>query len=111
MYRWINIVETDCVDSSREEEFNDWYDNIHLPDVFQSPGFISATRCVIAEQREGRGKYLTIYEIETDDIDKTMALRRSRREEEKQRGRYTDLARPVGEMQYRVLGQWKATDK
>ena len=29
-------MESDCSDPSREEEFNRWYDDIHLPDVLST---------------------------------------------------------------------------
>ena len=95
MPRWLNMVETNCVDASREEEFNDWYNNIHLPDVLETPGFVTARRYSQKEFRDGRGKYLALYEIETDDIDKTIALRREKRDRERAQGRYRDLHVPI----------------
>ena len=97
-------METNCIDASREEEFNNWYDNIHIPDILETPGFLTATRCVINEPQEGRGKYLTVYEIETEDMDKTMEVRREKRLLERDRGRYIDFFELVREVQYRVLG-------
>lgn len=94
MERWINMVEVTCADPSREEEFNDWYDNVHLPDVLKTPGFVAARRYITKEYRDGRGKYLAIYEIETDDIDKTMALRREIRQKEAEQGRSHSNALP-----------------
>ncbi len=87
MEKWINLVEVSCADPDREDEFNEWYNKIHLPDVLKTPGFISARRYEAKEYRDGRGKYLAIYEIETDDIDKTMALRLEIREKEASVGR------------------------
>ena len=91
MDKWITIVGTNCADPAREKEYNDWYDNVHLPDILATPGFITANRYVEKEFRDGRGKYLTIYQIETDDIDKTMALRRERRKQEMAQGHYHEL--------------------
>jgi hypothetical protein len=45
--------------------------------------------------RDGRGQFLGMYEIEADDIDKTMALRRARREKEREQGRHVDFFVPV----------------
>ncbi|MFC1981603.1 hypothetical protein ACFLVN_05125 [Chloroflexota bacterium] len=78
MEKWINMVENFCTDPSREDEFNDFYNNVRLPDIMQTPGFLAARRYIIKEPRNGRGKYMVVYEIETDDIDKTMAIRRQR---------------------------------
>lgn len=84
---WINTVETLCTNPPGEKEYNHFYDDFHLPDILRTPGFISARRYAAKEIRNGRGKYLAVYEIQTDDIDKSMALRRNRREEETARGR------------------------
>ena len=91
---WINTVEIFCTDPSREEEFNNWYNNTHLPDVLSTPGFLSARRYIIKEPRNGRGKYLSIYEIATDDIDRSIALRREKREKEKEQGRSASVVIP-----------------
>ncbi len=80
MDRWIMIVRSNCAqlvegyEFQPDKEFNDWYDNVHAPDALKTPGFISARRFVnpdISTMESGR--YLAIYEIETEDIRKTMA--------------------------------------
>jgi hypothetical protein len=96
--RWLNFVELNC-DPAREDEFNAWYDEIHLPDVLDTPGFVSATRYRIKELRDGRGKYLALYGIETHDIEQTMKVRLARRAEAAKLGRSGEnrphLLRPV----------------
>ena len=87
MDKWINMVENFCTDLSREKEFNNWYDSIHMLDYLKTPGVIAAKRYVIKEPCNGRGTHLAIYEIETDDIDKTMAVRHEYREKEQEQGR------------------------
>ena len=55
-----------------EDEFNRWYEERHLDDVLSIPGFVAARRYEAADaQLTGKPAhaYLTIYEIETDDID------------------------------------------
>ena len=49
----------------REVEFNNWYENTHLGEVLQVPGFVSAQRFVILGEPEGQ-KYVAVYEIEGD---------------------------------------------
>ena len=107
MAHWVNIVETNCSDPSREKEFNDWYDNIHMPDVLATPGFLSSQRYVCEEPVKGRGKYLTVYDLETNDIEKTMAVRRERRVMERDQGHYIDFVESVGEVQYKLIGTFK----
>lgn len=87
MDKWINMIETVCTDPAREKEFNEWYDTIHLPDYLKTPGMVSGKRYVIKEPVTGRGTYLALYEIETDDINKTMALRNEFRQREIEEGR------------------------
>jgi len=93
--QWLNLVEVN-VAPSREDEFADWYINMHMDDVLATPGFAGARHYENKEFRDGRGKYLNVYYIETEDIDRTMKLRLERREDEKKRGRYRDrLTIPV----------------
>lgn len=73
MARWLLTVESNCADPSKEKEFNKWYDTVHLPDILETPGFISASRYVNTNPAEGQGKFLAMYEIETDDITRTLA--------------------------------------
>ena len=94
MERWILMVESSCADPSREEEFNDWYNNVHIPDILSTPGFVAVRRYVAKEFRDGRGKYLTVCEIETDNIEQTMALRLERRKKEEGQGRSRTKAIP-----------------
>ena len=93
--RWINVVENNCVDPLKENEFNAWYNEIHLPDVLETPGFLSATRYERKEFRDGRGKFFAIYEIASKDIEDTMTVRRKKRIEEDRRGRNSNLWTPL----------------
>ena len=72
MARYISMVLTNPV-PGREDTFNDWYTNIHIPDVLSIQGIIAATRYRLLSQRGGahafgKHRYLAIYEIETDDL-------------------------------------------
>ena len=74
MEKWVFAVYTDCQSPNREKEFNDWYDKTHIPDILKIPGFIHATRYETDKPAEGQVKYFALYEIETEDINQTMAL-------------------------------------
>lgn len=50
---------------SREEEFNDWYDNEHIPERGSLPGFESARRFVCTD---GWPKYLATYDLEDHGV-------------------------------------------
>jgi hypothetical protein len=54
--------------SEREDEYNKWYNEVHLPDVLAVPGFVSARRFKIAQDdNKLPASYLALYEMETDD--------------------------------------------
>lgn len=92
MARYLYFAFSDCQDPAREEEFNDWYDNVHLPDMLESPGMIGATRWASAEPAEGqRRKYLALYELETDNLEDFNAGIRERAMWTIQQGRFSDL--------------------
>lgn len=62
----------------REEEYNKWYDEQHLADVINVPGFVSARRFRLSpgqfqfNTKTPEHKFLALYEIETDDIVKVL---------------------------------------
>lgn len=55
-----HIVLVD-VDPEVEDDFNTWYDEVHIPEILACPGWLSATR---RQCLEGGPKYVAIYEIE-----------------------------------------------
>ena len=57
--------------AGREDEYNEWYQNVHLGELVALPGFKSARRFRFARSLvEGETyPYMSIYAIETDDID------------------------------------------
>jgi len=75
MARHVLIVLSNAVDG-RDDEFNDWYENVHLPDLLKVDGFCAAQRFKLAEPQiyEDRSyQYLAIYEIDAEDIEKALA--------------------------------------
>lgn len=54
----------------REDEYNSWYQNQHLPDVLNVPGFRAAQRYRLQGPAgdDGRTRYLALYEVETNDL-------------------------------------------
>ena len=55
----------------REDDFNAWYNSQHVPDVVSIPGFKGAERFKLAipflDPLAG-GQYLTVYDVDTNDI-------------------------------------------
>ena len=55
----------------KEAEYNKWYNEQHIPDVLNVPGFVAAQRFRLADAQMGDknpNRYLALYEIETDDL-------------------------------------------
>ena len=67
MAKGIMVVRSEPVDPAHEDEFNDWYDNTHIPEITAVPGFVSARRYK-THGGSGGPAYLAIYEIEADDL-------------------------------------------
>ena len=68
------MVMTNPVEG-REDEYNTWYDTVHLPEVLQVPGFVAARRYVAGASIGAPSpyRYLAIYEIEADDLTAAVA--------------------------------------
>jgi hypothetical protein len=66
------IVYTSPADG-REEEYNAWYDDVHLPEFTALPGVISGRRFkVAAPASDGKPTYAAVYEL-SSDADAVMA--------------------------------------
>jgi hypothetical protein len=73
MAEYTLIVMTNPV-AGREDEYNDWYDNQHVPDVLRVKGFTGAQRFKVADEKsDAPFKYCALYQLETDDIDGVVA--------------------------------------
>ncbi len=63
------IVLTNPGSHEKEDVYNEWYTNEHVPDVLDVPGYVAATRYeafpswISIPQR-----YLTIYDLEVEDV-------------------------------------------
>jgi hypothetical protein len=65
MAKGIIYVETYPSSPEREEEYNTWYDGIHLAELVAVDGIVSARRL---RPVNGEGPYVALYEIEGDDL-------------------------------------------
>ncbi|MBT3532861.1 MAG: hypothetical protein HN478_03220 [Rhodospirillaceae bacterium] len=76
----ILVVLTNPV-AGKEDEFNDWYSNIHIQEICQLSGFKSAQRFKLGDAQMGPGGahgYLAIYEIDGDPAAALEALKAAR---------------------------------
>ena len=59
--------------AGREDEYNQWYDEVHLKEVLATEGFVGAQRFALSDAQIGDvagaapSRYLAIYEIEADE--------------------------------------------
>jgi hypothetical protein len=103
MERWLLTMESNCADPAREQDLNEWYDTVHLPDILETPGFVRAARYENTSPGEGPGKFLAVYEIETDDLGQTMAQFSEIVDRKAAQGRMSDLVMAVGGGLYRQI--------
>lgn len=60
------IVLNDCADPARHDEFNAWYDDVHIPDVLATGAYHSAARYENTDPESGP-RYLAVYETDAAD--------------------------------------------
>jgi hypothetical protein len=71
--RFIQVVFSNPA-AGKEAEFNDWYDNVHIPELLAIPGMLSAKRFDLLDAEiyhvpggyAPEHRYLTVYEMEGD---------------------------------------------
>jgi len=77
MSRHVLLVFTNSTPGD-DEEFNRWYDEVHLKEVLETPGFVAAERFDLSKTQmddaEHAHRYLSIYEIEGDPAAAVKAL-------------------------------------
>ena len=61
------IRGTECGKPDREEEFNDWYNNVHAPMLFNTSHIKRAARYERVGDDETYPKYLAVYEFESEE--------------------------------------------
>jgi hypothetical protein len=75
----LHVVQTNAR-PGRLDEFNEWYDTVHIPDVLSIPGVLSARRYQLAQTQLGRAsreypyRFLTLYELEDDAAEVVQAI-------------------------------------
>ena len=70
--KYLMVVRMD-VEPDKEAEFNEIYDNEHVPTLLKVPGILSAAR--YETSAEGVQKYLAVYELENPDVPASEAFK------------------------------------
>lgn len=71
MHKGILVVQTRPSAPDREPEYNDWYNNVHLPELLAVPGFRSARRYRLvddAASESDQPRCIAIYDLEAEDV-------------------------------------------
>lgn len=105
MKKWLILVEVNCTDPDRVDELHAWYEKTHVPDLLQVPGIVRVTRCENVTPGEVRSRFLTLLEVEADDVwQVTTALQEDSARAEKE-GRRTELLQIVAGAVYQQLSE------
>ena len=59
-------VRTLCGDRAREDEWSQWYDDVHIPDILGIDGFVAATRWKLVTPTPFGSNFLAIYDVHGD---------------------------------------------
>jgi hypothetical protein len=67
--RALLLIHTNASSPEQEEEFNTWYEKVHIPQLLERiPGLVGATRYAASPDGPPLAeRYLAVYEIEADD--------------------------------------------
>ena len=72
--RAIYVVRSNAL-AGKDDAFNRWYDETHLPEVLQIEGVNAAQRFRLSAhqlQPDQAHQYLAIYDIDSDDVEATL---------------------------------------
>ena len=97
------LAMTNCTEPAKEEEFNYWYNYIHIPDSTGTGVFRNGVRYVNTSPKPGEGKYVVTLETEWEDVSKAWEAQREIGAKLRERGR------GFPEMQVAKLGVYKRT--
>lgn len=73
MAKHVFLVRTGPSSPERTDEYNHWYDTVHLPDLLNVKGVVGASRYKVASAQQGGAavagpQYLAIYEVDIEDV-------------------------------------------
>jgi hypothetical protein len=72
------VVESSPASPERDDEYDQWYSKIHMPEVLAVPGFLAGRRYRVPAGADSAHAYLAVYEIEADDLTAPFAELRAR---------------------------------
>ena len=100
----IAFVVSHCSDPAKEEEFNSWYNHIHVPDLTAPGVFRHGIRFVNTDPEPEDGKYLVTYETTWEDVSKAWEGMQATRAKIREQGRGFPQLRVTGLDIFKRLG-------
>jgi len=85
------VYFANCNDPTRENEFNRWFDTVHIPDALRTPGVVDGQRYTCVHVRLGKIQYMSAYTLDTSDFPKLTADLAAMRQAEAARGQWSNL--------------------
>jgi hypothetical protein len=124
MAKWIYWIGTNNDDPSKDKEFNEWYNTVHMPDLTQRvPDAITGTRYELVKslppakstpgwpqfgtppEDKDVPKYLAIYEVESGEIEQGLERFFTQSKQLGAEGRHNPLTIIVNRYAYRQIGK------
>ena len=90
------LVNAMNVDSTREEEFNRWYDQEHIPALAAVPGTLAARRY---KDSKGSHRYVALYHLASPDVQQSEAWKKAAN------SAWTDRLRPYFRDHLRIVAR------
>ena len=88
--RGVLMLFSRCTDPAKEDDFNRWYDTVHIPNIYatKTKGFLQVKRYKLhpVSPNPGRATYLAVYEMSSPRPDEVLARLRAAMDKRKERG-------------------------
>ncbi len=91
--RGLLFVITECSDPAQEDDFNRWYNETHIPDIFATGLYHTAYRYEKVRYKQGRGRYLAMYETDGDPGEALREILEEHRPQWRAQDRYIESLR------------------
>ena len=100
----LNVLFSNCTDETKHREFNEWYNNVHVPHVLETGRYHTGYRYENVDPGAPEGRYLSIYETDNEDPGELSALMARERPEWIEKGLYTPYIERMLRAAYTKMG-------
>ena len=99
------VLLSNCTDETKHEEFNQWYDTVHIPHVLETGRYHTVYRYESIDPKPGKGRYAAIYETDNEDPGELSAMMARERPQWIAKGLYFPYIERVIRGAYTVIGR------